>query len=70
MTETLLLRMPDADRPASWLVVDAFGNRMGQAQTGTLMEAAPLATGRRLRVCVPGSAVMLQIGRASWRERV
>lgn len=59
MTETLLLRMPDADRPASWLVVDAFGNRMGQAQTGTLMEAAPLATGRRLRVCVPGSAVML-----------
>ncbi len=59
MTETLLLRMPDADRPASWLVVDAFGNRMGQVQTGTLMEAAPFAAGRRLRVCVPGSAVML-----------
>ncbi|MGA9851562.1 MAG: type II secretion system protein GspL [Gammaproteobacteria bacterium] len=59
MTETLLLRMPDADKPASWLAMDAFGNRMGQARSGTLAEAVPFATGRRLRVGVPGSAVTL-----------
>ncbi|MGH8307924.1 MAG: type II secretion system protein GspL [Gammaproteobacteria bacterium] len=59
MTETLLLRMPDANRPASWLVVDAFGNRMGSQQTGPLADAAMAASGRRLRVCVPGSAVTL-----------
>ncbi|MGH8397291.1 MAG: type II secretion system protein GspL [Gammaproteobacteria bacterium] len=59
MTETLLLRMPDADRPASWLVVDSYGNRMGQPQTGPLAAAAVAAAGRRLRVCVPGSAVTL-----------
>ena len=59
MTETLLLRMPENDRPASWLVVDAFGNRMGQSQAGTLAEAIPYATGRRLRVIVPGATVML-----------
>jgi len=32
---------------------------MGQTQAGTLMEAVPFAAGRSLRVCVPGSAVML-----------
>ncbi|HVC29065.1 MAG TPA: type II secretion system protein GspL [Gammaproteobacteria bacterium] len=58
MTETLLLRMPETDQIASWLVVDAFGNPMGQCQTGTLIDAVPFAAGRRLRVCVPGSAVM------------
>ncbi|MGH8283556.1 MAG: type II secretion system protein GspL [Gammaproteobacteria bacterium] len=59
MTETLLLRMPEADRPASWLVVDTFGNRMGQPQTGPLAEVAAAATTRRLCVCVPGYAVTL-----------
>ena len=59
MTETLLLRMPEAGRPANWLVVDAFGNRMGQVQGGTLAEAGPFAAGRRVRVYVPGSAVTL-----------
>ena len=59
MSETLLLRMPDAGRPAQWLVVDAFGNSMGLVQSGTLMDAAASASGRRLRVCVPGSAVLL-----------
>lgn len=58
MSETLLLRMPDADRPASWLIVDAFGNRMGQVQNGSLTAAAAVASGRHLRVCVPGSNVM------------
>ncbi|MGB9430216.1 MAG: type II secretion system protein GspL [Gammaproteobacteria bacterium] len=59
MIEILFLRIPDADHPASWQVVDAFGNRMGQPRSGTLAEAAPFAAGRRLRVAVPGSEVML-----------
>ncbi|MDE2234391.1 MAG: type II secretion system protein GspL [Gammaproteobacteria bacterium] len=59
MSETLLLRMPDSGRPAQWLVVDAFGNSMGQFHSGTLQDAAASASGRRLRVCVPGSAVLL-----------
>lgn len=59
MSETLVLRMSVADRPATWLVVDAFGNRMGQVQRGSLAEAAAFAAGRRLRVCVPGTEVVL-----------
>lgn len=59
MLETLLLRMPEPGRPAVWLILDAFGNRMGSPQGGTLMEAAPVAIGRRLRVLVPGSLVTL-----------
>ena len=59
MSETLVLRMPEGDRSAAWLVVDAFGNRMGQAQSGSLAEAASFAAGRRLRVCVPGADVSL-----------
>lgn len=59
MSETLVLRMPDAGRPATWLVVDAFGNRMGQPASGTLAEAAAAASGRRVRVCVPGASTLL-----------
>ncbi|HVA54441.1 MAG TPA: type II secretion system protein GspL [Gammaproteobacteria bacterium] len=51
--------MPEANRPASWLIIDSFGNRMGQVQAGSLTDAAPVANGRHLRVCVPGSCVML-----------
>jgi general secretion pathway protein L len=51
--------MPTAGQPAAWLVVDAFGNRMGQPHYGTLAEVAPFAAGRRLRVCVPGTEVVL-----------
>ncbi|MBU6420468.1 MAG: type II secretion system protein GspL [Gammaproteobacteria bacterium] len=59
MSETLVLRMPDAGRPAAWLVVDAFGNRMGQPASGTLAEVAAAASGRRVRVCVPGASTLL-----------
>ncbi|HKT32660.1 MAG TPA: type II secretion system protein GspL [Gammaproteobacteria bacterium] len=55
MSETLVLRMPEAGRPAMWLVMDAFGNRMGQPGSGTLAQAAAIADGRRVRVCVPGA---------------
>lgn len=59
MSETLVLRMPDAGRPATWLVVDAFGNRMGQPGSGTLVEAAAIAKGRRVRACVSGVYTLL-----------
>lgn len=59
MSETLLLRLSNTGRPAQWLVVDAFGNSMGQSQSGELKDAAQFASGRRLRVCVPGSTIML-----------
>lgn len=59
MSETLVLRMPDAGRPATWLVVDAFGNRMGQQNVGSLAEAAVAARSRRVRVCVPGASTLL-----------
>lgn len=59
MSETLVVRMPDAHRPAAWLVMDAFGNRMGQPGSGTLAEAAVLTSGRRVRACVPGADAIL-----------
>ena len=59
MSETLVLRMPEGSRPAMWLAVDAFGNRMGEPASGTLAEAAAAAHGRRLRVCIPGAQALL-----------
>lgn len=59
MSETLVLRMPEAGRPAAWMVVDAFGNRLGQPGDGSLAEAAVVAKGRRVRVCVPGAHTLL-----------
>lgn len=58
MSETLVLRMPEAGRSATWLVMDAFGNRMGQPGSGSLAEAAEIADGRRVRVCVPGAQTL------------
>lgn len=59
MSETLVLRLPEADRPAVWMVVDALGNRIGDLHDGTLAEATPFAKGRPLRVCVPAADVVL-----------
>lgn len=58
MSETLVLRMPEGGRPAMWLVMDAFGNRMGQPGSGTLAQAAVIADGRRVRACVPGAQTL------------
>lgn len=59
MSETLILRLPEADRPAAWIAVDALGNRIGDLYGGTLAEATPFAKGRYLRVCVPSADVVL-----------
>ncbi|MGH3630940.1 MAG: type II secretion system protein GspL, partial [Sciscionella sp.] len=59
MAETLFLRMPVGDDPASWLLVDALGNRIGRVQQGTLTEAGAQARGRHVCVLVPGARVSL-----------
>ncbi|HEX5339776.1 MAG TPA: type II secretion system protein GspL [Gammaproteobacteria bacterium] len=59
MAETLFLQMPAGDDPASWLVVDVLGNRVGRVQHGDLADAAAQAHGRRVCVLVPGAAISL-----------
>lgn len=59
MSETLILRLPEADRPATWMVTDASGNRIGDVHTGSLADAGSFASGRRIRVCVPAADVVL-----------
>ncbi|MGH8371174.1 MAG: type II secretion system protein GspL [Gammaproteobacteria bacterium] len=59
MAETLFLRMPVDDHPASWLLVDTLGNRVGRVQQGALTDAAAQARGRRVCVLVPGAKISL-----------
>lgn len=59
MAETLFLRLPEGDQPASWLPVDVLGNRVGRVQHGALADAAAHAAGRRLCVLVPGTEISL-----------
>lgn len=59
MAETLFLRMPVDDHPASWLLVDTLGNRVGRVQRGALADAAAQALGRHVCVLVPGAKVSL-----------
>jgi general secretion pathway protein L len=56
MTQVLVLRLSE---PASWVVVDAGGGRLGPVATGTLSDAAPLAAERRVIALAPGSEVTL-----------
>jgi general secretion pathway protein L len=45
--------------PAQWIVMDGGGARRGNVQSGALVEAAPLAVGRKVIVLVPGTDVLL-----------
>lgn len=56
MTQILVLRLGD---PASWVVVDAAGSRLGPVATGSVADAAPLAAERRVVALVPGTDVTL-----------
>jgi general secretion pathway protein L len=56
MTQILVLRLGD---PISWIVVDAAGGRLGPVSTGSLADAAPLATERRVIALAPGHDVVL-----------
>lgn len=57
MAESLYLRLPTDNQPASWLLVDALGNRIGRTQHGPLAEAATQGHGRRICVLIPGNDV-------------
>lgn len=60
MADWLLLRLPRTPGGlASWLIAGASGAPLAAAGSGSLAEAAPAATGRRLCVLVPGSDVLL-----------
>jgi general secretion pathway protein L len=60
MSETLVIRLRTAeDAPASWVVVDADGARLGPVQNGPLADAASDCAGRKVLVLVPGSEVTL-----------
>ncbi|MGH8278424.1 MAG: type II secretion system protein GspL [Gammaproteobacteria bacterium] len=59
MSETLVLRLPEAERSAEWVVVDALGNHMGAVEHGSLADATLRAKGRQIRVCVPANEVLL-----------
>ncbi|HEX6550718.1 MAG TPA: type II secretion system protein GspL [Gammaproteobacteria bacterium] len=69
MAETLFLRMPVNDQPASWLLVDTLGNRVGRAQHGALADAAEPARGRHVTVLVPGAMVSLLYASIPTRNR-
>jgi general secretion pathway protein L len=56
MNQILVLRLGD---PATWVIVDAAGARLGPVATGGLADAAPLAAERRVIVLVPGAEVTL-----------
>ena len=56
MTQILVLRLSE---PASWVVVDATGARLGPVATGNLADAAPLAAERRVIALAPGTEVAL-----------
>ena len=60
MADWLLLRLSrTGPESASWLVAGANGAPLAATQSGSLADAAPDATGRRLCVLVPGSDVLL-----------
>jgi len=56
MSQILVLRLAD---PASWIVTDTDGGRIGPVSTGRLADAAPLAAERPLVVVAPGASVTL-----------
>jgi general secretion pathway protein L len=56
MTQILFVRLAD---PASWVVVDAAGGRLGPVATGPLSDAVPLAQERRVIAIAPGADVVL-----------
>lgn len=59
MSEFLVIRLDSAsDESASWILADETGALLGAVTTGPLQQAATLATGRRVIVLVPSTAVL------------
>ncbi len=60
MTDSLILRLPESEaHDAVWVVFDGKASRSGTPQAGPLSLAAPIATGKRVIVLVPGVDVLL-----------
>jgi len=61
MADWLLLRLPRESEAAgaAWMVADTSGRMVMPPQSGSLLQAAGLAPGRRLCVLVPGADVLL-----------
>jgi general secretion pathway protein L len=60
MADWFLLRLPrEPDTVAAWMVADSSGRMVLPPQSGSLMQAAALAAGRRVCVLVPGADVLL-----------
>lgn len=56
MNQFLVVRLGE---PATWVIVDGSGARLGPVATGALADAAPLAAERRVIALVPGAEVTL-----------
>jgi len=56
MNQFLVLRLAN---PVSWVVTGADGGRIGPVATGSLADAAPIASERPLVVIAPGSSITL-----------
>jgi general secretion pathway protein L len=60
MAEWLLLRLaPGQEERVSWMAADATGQPVSAPQSGTLLQAASAASGRRLVVAAPSSDVLI-----------
>src|SRR5687768_15689827 len=60
MADWFLLRLPrEPDAVAAWMVADSSGRMAMPPQSGPLMQATPMASGRRVCVLVPGADVLL-----------
>ena len=58
-TDWLLIRLDPLDPAvASWMVASAVGQQVLPPQHGSLIQAAPLAVGRRVAVLVPAADVV------------
>lgn len=56
MAQILVLRLA---APASWVVMDGGGTRLGPVATGALADAAPMAADRRVIALVPGQEALI-----------
>src|SRR5262245_36924849 len=58
MSESLVIQLRDGAAPR-WMVCNADGHVLVNAVSGELVQAAPLAVGRRVAVIVPSSDVLV-----------
>ena len=67
MAESLIIRLRD-DAAPSWMVCNEDGQVLVNPAEGELVQAVPLAVGRRVVVIVPAGAAMIIDSRAPERD--